>query len=149
MCDGHTPQLVPDLIDLTPGWCWRQSINVEQGRFRGMASGRMKIISRRGGQEQWASSQRRVDARPRIQSVNRVLPLTLTPEKPYWFSVERIGLLCGAWSVRLRHPANVLRSYSLPIGSKERPCDVRLLTETGDEILRATGIADLHDSHYW
>jgi len=34
MCDGHTPQLVPDLIDLTPGWCWRQSINVEQGRFR-------------------------------------------------------------------------------------------------------------------
>jgi hypothetical protein len=33
----------------------------------------------------------------------------------------------------------------LPIGSKEGPYDVGLLTETGDEILRATGIADLHD----
>jgi len=42
-------------------------------------------------------------------------------------------------------PANIIRSYSLPIGSKEGPCDVRLLTETGDEILRATEIAELHD----
>ena len=33
----------------------------------------------------------------------------------------------------------------LPIGSKEGPYDVGLLTETGDEILRVTGIADLHD----
>jgi hypothetical protein len=33
----------------------------------------------------------------------------------------------------------------LPIGSKEGTYDVALLTETGDEILRATGIADLRD----
>jgi hypothetical protein len=33
----------------------------------------------------------------------------------------------------------------LPIGSKEGSYDVGLLTETGDEILRARGIADLHD----
>lgn len=33
----------------------------------------------------------------------------------------------------------------LPIGSKEGPYDIGLLTETGDEILRATGTADLHD----
>jgi hypothetical protein len=33
----------------------------------------------------------------------------------------------------------------LPIGSKEGPYDVGLLTETGDEVLRATGIAELHD----
>jgi hypothetical protein len=33
----------------------------------------------------------------------------------------------------------------LPIGSKEGPYDVGLLTGTGDEILRATGIADLND----
>ena len=33
----------------------------------------------------------------------------------------------------------------LPIGSKEGPYDVGLLTEAGDEILRATGIAQLHD----
>jgi hypothetical protein len=33
----------------------------------------------------------------------------------------------------------------LPIGSKEGPYDVGLLTGTGDQILRATGIAELHD----
>ena len=33
----------------------------------------------------------------------------------------------------------------LPIGSKEGPHDVGLLTETGDEIVRATGMAQLHD----
>jgi hypothetical protein len=33
----------------------------------------------------------------------------------------------------------------LPIGSKEGPYDVGLLTETGDQILGATGIAQLHD----
>jgi hypothetical protein len=33
----------------------------------------------------------------------------------------------------------------LPIGSKEGPYDVGLLTETGDQILRATGTAQLHD----
>jgi hypothetical protein len=33
----------------------------------------------------------------------------------------------------------------LPIGSKEGPYDVALLTETGDQILRATGMAQLHD----
>ena len=33
----------------------------------------------------------------------------------------------------------------LPIGSKEGPYDVGLLTETGDQVLRATGIAQLHD----
>jgi hypothetical protein len=33
----------------------------------------------------------------------------------------------------------------LPIGSKEGPYDVVLLTETGDQILRATGTAQLHD----
>jgi hypothetical protein len=33
----------------------------------------------------------------------------------------------------------------LPIGSKEGPYDVGLLTDTGDELLRATGIADLRD----
>jgi hypothetical protein len=33
----------------------------------------------------------------------------------------------------------------LPIGSKEGPYDVGLLTESGDQILRATGIAQLHD----
>jgi len=33
----------------------------------------------------------------------------------------------------------------LPIGSKEGPYDFGLLTETGDEILHATGIAELHD----
>jgi hypothetical protein len=33
----------------------------------------------------------------------------------------------------------------LPIGSKEGPYDVGLLTEAGDEILRSTGIAQLHD----
>lgn len=33
----------------------------------------------------------------------------------------------------------------LPIGSKEGPYDVGLLTERGDEILRVTGLADLHD----
>jgi len=40
-----------------------------------MASGRTKIIPRLWVQGQWASSLRRVDARPRIQSVNPVLPL--------------------------------------------------------------------------
>jgi hypothetical protein len=33
----------------------------------------------------------------------------------------------------------------LPIGSKEGPYDVGLLTERGDEILRSTGLADVHD----
>jgi hypothetical protein len=33
----------------------------------------------------------------------------------------------------------------LPIGSKEGTYDVGLLTETGDQILRATGTAQLHD----
>ena len=33
----------------------------------------------------------------------------------------------------------------LPIGSKEGPYDVGLFTETGDQILRATGTAQLHD----
>ena len=33
----------------------------------------------------------------------------------------------------------------LPIGSKEGPYEVGLLTETGDQILRATGVAQLHD----
>jgi len=33
----------------------------------------------------------------------------------------------------------------LPIGSKEGPYDVGLLTETGDQILRTTGMAQLHD----
>jgi hypothetical protein len=33
----------------------------------------------------------------------------------------------------------------LPIGSKEGPYDFGLLRETGDAILRATGIAELHD----
>jgi hypothetical protein len=33
----------------------------------------------------------------------------------------------------------------LPIGSKEGPYDVSLLTETDDQILRASGMAQLHD----
>ena len=33
----------------------------------------------------------------------------------------------------------------LPIGSKEGPYDVGLLTGAGDQILRATGMAELHD----
>jgi hypothetical protein len=33
----------------------------------------------------------------------------------------------------------------LPIGSKEGPYDVGLLTDAGDQLLRATGIAQLHD----
>lgn len=33
----------------------------------------------------------------------------------------------------------------LPIGSKEGPYDVRLLTDTGDQLLRATGMAELHE----
>jgi hypothetical protein len=33
----------------------------------------------------------------------------------------------------------------LPIGSKEGPYEIGLLTETGDQILLATGIAQLHD----
>jgi len=33
----------------------------------------------------------------------------------------------------------------LPIGSKEGPYDVGLITNTGDELLRATGMAELHD----
>ena len=33
----------------------------------------------------------------------------------------------------------------LPIGSREGPYDVGLLTERGDQLLRSTGIADLHD----
>ena len=33
----------------------------------------------------------------------------------------------------------------LPIGSKEGPYDVGLLTESGDQILQATGIAQLHE----
>ena len=33
----------------------------------------------------------------------------------------------------------------LPIGSKEGPYDVGLITNTGDELLRATGTAELHD----
>ena len=33
----------------------------------------------------------------------------------------------------------------LPIGSKEGPYDVGLFTETGDQILRAAGTAQLHD----
>ena len=33
----------------------------------------------------------------------------------------------------------------LPIGSKEGPYDVGLLTDTGDELLRSTGLAELHD----
>ncbi len=33
----------------------------------------------------------------------------------------------------------------LPIGSKEGPYDVGLLTEADDQILRATGMAHLHD----
>ena len=35
--------------------------------------------------------------------------------------------------------------FDLPIGSKEGPYEVGLLTETGDQILRTTGIAQLHD----
>ncbi|HKV82223.1 MAG TPA: hypothetical protein VJP02_29010 [Candidatus Sulfotelmatobacter sp.] len=33
----------------------------------------------------------------------------------------------------------------LPIGSKEGPYDVGLITNTGDELLRATGTAELRD----
>jgi hypothetical protein len=33
----------------------------------------------------------------------------------------------------------------LPIGSKEGPYEVGLLSETGDEMVRATGMAQLHD----
>ena len=33
----------------------------------------------------------------------------------------------------------------LPIGSKEGPYDVGLLTDTGDQVLRTTGVAKLHD----
>ncbi|MCU1297757.1 MAG: hypothetical protein JWO91_2035 [Acidobacteriaceae bacterium] len=33
----------------------------------------------------------------------------------------------------------------LPIGSKEGPYDVGLLTDTGDQLLRARGIAHVHD----
>ena len=33
----------------------------------------------------------------------------------------------------------------LPIGSKEGPYDVGLLTDTGDQILRATGMTEVHD----
>jgi hypothetical protein len=33
----------------------------------------------------------------------------------------------------------------LPIGSKEGPYDVGLLTDTGDELMRATGTAELRD----
>ena len=33
----------------------------------------------------------------------------------------------------------------LPIGSKEGPYDIGLLTDTGDQVLRATGVAELHD----
>ena len=33
----------------------------------------------------------------------------------------------------------------LPIGSKEGPCEVGLITDTGDELLRATGTAELQD----
>ena len=33
----------------------------------------------------------------------------------------------------------------LPIGSKEGSYDVGLLTDTGDQLLRATGMAELHD----
>ena len=33
----------------------------------------------------------------------------------------------------------------LPIGSKEGPYDVGLLSDTGELILRATGMAELHD----
>jgi hypothetical protein len=33
----------------------------------------------------------------------------------------------------------------LPIGSKEGPYDVALLTDTGHQLLRATGMAELHD----
>jgi hypothetical protein len=33
----------------------------------------------------------------------------------------------------------------LPIGSKEGPYDVGLLTDTGDQLLHSTGTADLHD----
>ena len=33
----------------------------------------------------------------------------------------------------------------LPIGSKEGPYDVGLLTDTGDQLLRATGMAELHE----
>ena len=33
----------------------------------------------------------------------------------------------------------------LPIGSKEGPYDVGLLTDTGDQLLLATGMAELHD----
>ncbi len=33
----------------------------------------------------------------------------------------------------------------LPIGSKEGPYNVGLLTDTGDQILRVTGVAQLHD----
>jgi hypothetical protein len=33
----------------------------------------------------------------------------------------------------------------LPIGSKEGPYDVGLLTDTGDQFLLATGLAELHD----
>jgi hypothetical protein len=35
--------------------------------------------------------------------------------------------------------------FDLPIGSKEGPYDVGLLTDTGDQLLRATGMAELHD----
>ena len=33
----------------------------------------------------------------------------------------------------------------LPIGSKEGPYDIGLLTDAGDQLLRATGMAELHD----
>ena len=33
----------------------------------------------------------------------------------------------------------------LPIGSKEGPYDVGILTDTGDQLMRATGMAQLHD----
>jgi len=49
-----------------------------------------------------------------------------------------------------QEPLKISRStkhliLDLPIGSKEGPYDFGLLTETGDQILRATGTAQLHD----
>ena len=61
-------------------------------------------------------------------------------------SVARGQSQAGAGQAPLEIPRSLKHLVlDLPIGSKEGPYDVGLLTDTGDQLLHATGMAELRD----
>ena len=72
------------------------------------------------------------------------------PTRPSWIFVSDLWPAGRASLRRARRRLEISRKtrhlvLDLPIGSKEGPYDVGILTDTGDQLMRATGMAELHD----